>query len=75
LTAGDGPARGKTAGSLGDLVAYGLGVMRLSPEALWAMSLSELRAALRGARGEAGKGEAPARSALAELMRQFPDFT
>jgi uncharacterized phage protein (TIGR02216 family) len=51
----------------------GLGLLRLSPETFWAMTLRELDAALRGAFGRhAGKG-AMERSALSALMARYPD--
>lgn len=51
-------------------MAAGLGAMRLSPQAFWAMTPRELAAALRpGARTQG----APGRDDLAALMRRFPD--
>ena len=52
-------------------MAFGLGGLRLSPEAFWRMTPRELAAAMGGS--------APAhamsfeRGALARLMRDFPD--
>lgn len=51
-------------------MAAGLGAMRLSPQAFWAMTPRELAAALGpGARTHG----APRRDDLAALMRRFPD--
>lgn len=51
-------------------MAAGLGAMRLSPQAFWAMTPRELAAALGpGARTRG----APGRDDLAALMRRFPD--
>jgi len=52
-------------------MAFGLGHLRLSPEAFWRMTPRELAAAMGGAvRVVATSFE---RSALARLMREFPD--
>ena len=52
-------------------MAFGLGDLRLSPDAFWRMTPRELAAAMRGP----GHVVAPSleRSALARLMRDFPD--
>lgn len=55
------------------MIAFGLGTLRLSPDAFWAMSLPELRAAARGMRGEFSATDPLGRQALAALIRQFPD--
>jgi len=52
-------------------MAFGFGVLRLSPAAFWAMSPRELKAAHNGLFGRAG--EPLARSQLEDLMRAFPD--
>lgn len=45
----------------------GLGVLRLTPQAFWRVTLRELAAAL-------GEGATPlARTRFAELMQEFPD--
>lgn len=50
-----------------EIMRFGLGVMRLSPAALWAATPREIAAA-------AGPGgTAPGRGELAALMRRFPD--
>jgi uncharacterized phage protein (TIGR02216 family) len=54
-------------------MALGFGLLRLSPEAFWSMTLPELAAALRGIRGEAGLPAAPEVESLRMLMRLFPD--
>lgn len=51
------------------VIRFGLGRLRLNPDAFWALSLPELAAL-------AGGGEAPAhttRHRLAALMARFPD--
>ncbi|MCZ8375035.1 MAG: phage tail assembly chaperone [Beijerinckiaceae bacterium] len=55
----------------GELLAFGLGRLRLSPDAFWAMSLPEFRAAALGLFGP--PAFPPDRAALDALMRQFPD--
>ena len=56
-------------------MAFGLGVLRLSPDAFWAMSLREVMAAMDGAGIGAGASsvKAPDQADLARLMAQFPD--
>ncbi len=52
-------------------IGFGLGVLRLSPEAFWRMTPRELACAI-----EALRGPQPAaldRSALSHLMARFPD--
>ncbi|MFH1793144.1 MAG: rcc01693 family protein [Pseudomonadota bacterium] len=49
----------------------GLGLLRLSPEAFWAMTPRELDFAARAM--VPARPQPPARPALAALMRQFPD--
>lgn len=52
-------------------IGFGLGVLRLSPEAFWRMTPRELAAAI-----EAVRGPATARldrAGLQDLMRRFPD--
>jgi uncharacterized phage protein (TIGR02216 family) len=52
-------------------MAFGLGRLRLSSEAFWAMTPRELAAAMQPF---TPAGLAPAgRDALAQLMRDFPD--
>jgi uncharacterized phage protein (TIGR02216 family) len=52
-------------------IGFGLGVLRLPPEAFWRMTLRELACAIETVTG----GAAPTfeRAELAALMRQFPD--
>jgi uncharacterized phage protein (TIGR02216 family) len=50
---------------------FGLGVLRLSPNDFWAMSLPELHAAMLA--HSTAQGDAPDRAALERLLRQFPD--
>jgi uncharacterized phage protein (TIGR02216 family) len=54
-------------------MALGFGVLRLPPDAFWAMSLPELLAATRGLRGDFGRAPALGRPQLAALMARFPD--
>ncbi|WP_376767784.1 rcc01693 family protein [Segnochrobactrum spirostomi] len=51
-----------------DLIAFGLGVLKLAPEAFWRMTPRELAAVL-APRRTAG----PDRRALDTLMARFPD--
>lgn len=52
-------------------MALGFGLLRLSPQAFWAMTPIELERALRAA--GAVRSAPPDRSALTALMRAFPD--
>jgi uncharacterized phage protein (TIGR02216 family) len=52
-------------------MAFGLGVLRLSPRDFWSMTPRELASAAEGVYGR--KTGAPSRDALAALMRAFPD--
>ncbi len=52
-------------------MATGLGLLRLSPDAFWAMTPREMAAAMGALRGPAG--EAPNRARLAQLMQAYPD--
>lgn len=52
-------------------MAFGLGGLRLSPDAFWRMTPRELAAAMRGP-GQVAAASLE-RSALARLMRDFPD--
>lgn len=51
----------------------GLGVLRLSPEAFWAMTPREFDAAVRGAFGELDHAGPMTAGALDSLMQKFPD--
>ncbi|WP_084465886.1 MULTISPECIES: rcc01693 family protein [unclassified Aminobacter] len=53
-----------------DVIALGLGLLRLPPRDFWTMTPRELAHALRFLRGDQTP---PTRAALAELMRMFPD--
>ena len=53
-----------------DLMTFGLGVLRLPPEAFWSMTPREFECAARAHLGDAAPMDAPA---LARLMRRFPD--
>jgi uncharacterized phage protein (TIGR02216 family) len=53
------------------MIGFGLGILRLSPEAFWTMTPRELAHAIDAVRGPA---PAPlARGELAALMTRFPD--
>ena len=54
------------------LMRLGLGVLRLTPDAFWAMTPNELLAALQGA-GVAPIAGGMDRGALETLMAAFPD--
>lgn len=56
----------------GEAMAFGLGRLRLAPDAFWAMTPRELAAAHKGLCGRAHSG-APDRAGLDALMRSFPD--
>lgn len=53
-------------------MAAGFGLLRLSPDAFWAMTPKELSAALGVLAGPA-PGAPPSRNELMRLMRSFPD--
>lgn len=52
-------------------MAFGFGVLRLSPTAFWSMTPRELAAAANGVYGR--RAVAPSRRTFDELMRAFPD--
>lgn len=52
-------------------MAFGLGRLRLSPDAFWSMTPRELAAAMQPWRPRAAR--AVGRDALAQLMNEFPD--
>ncbi|PSC04521.1 phage tail assembly chaperone [Alsobacter soli] len=54
-------------------MAFGLGVLRLTPGAFWRMTPRELAAAAEGVFGRRRGTAPPTRAALADLMRLFPD--
>lgn len=52
-------------------IGFGLGVLRLPPEAFWKMTPRELALAIRAVTGRA---DAPiARDVFTQLMRRYPD--
>lgn len=51
------------------MIAFGYGVLRLPPDAFWAMTPRELAAVLR----LAGADDPPGRDMLDDLMSRFPD--
>jgi len=53
-------------------MAFGLGVLKLSPTAFWRATPRELSAAA-AAMMPSGHVSAPSRSRLSALMQQFPD--
>lgn len=54
-------------------MAMGFGLLRLSPQAFWAMTPRELERAMSVL--GAARTEAPGKVRLAELMKMFPDQT
>jgi uncharacterized phage protein (TIGR02216 family) len=58
-----------------EMMAFGLGLLRLSPDAFWGLTFPEFRAAARGLRGEAGLAEPLPRGAFTALMQRFPDHS
>lgn len=54
-----------------EAIGFGLGVLRLPPDAFWNMTPRELAFAIAAIRG--AQPHAPARSSLDRLMRQYPD--
>lgn len=56
-----------------EAMRFGLGVLRLSPDAFWAMTPRELAAAWAGALGARGGGERLTRTDLQALQMRFPD--
>jgi uncharacterized phage protein (TIGR02216 family) len=54
-----------------DAIGFGLGVLRLSPDAFWSMTPRELAFAIRALRGPAH--EPMERAAFDGLMAKFPD--
>lgn len=53
-------------------MAFGLGVLRLNPEAFWRMTPREVSAAYEGVNGKAPPGPLD-HAAFAALMMLFPD--
>ena len=54
-----------------DAIGFGLGVLKLPPDAFWRMTPRELAHAIRGARGD--MMPPIARGEFDALMRAFPD--
>ncbi|CAH1656776.1 conserved hypothetical protein [Hyphomicrobiales bacterium] len=54
-------------------MAFGLGVLRLAPADLWAMTPRELAAAVEGQGGGGARSVPLGRGRLARLMAAFPD--
>jgi uncharacterized phage protein (TIGR02216 family) len=54
-----------------EAIGFGLGVLRLSPDAFWKMTPRELALAIRAATGRSGTSLA--RETFDELMKRFPD--
>jgi uncharacterized phage protein (TIGR02216 family) len=52
------------------LIGFGLGVLRLSPDAFWRMTPRELAYAIDAATGGTEQMD---RTALSDLMNRFPD--
>jgi uncharacterized phage protein (TIGR02216 family) len=57
-----------------EAIGFGLGVLRLSPQAFWAMTPRELALAIRAATSAATSAATPLqRGDLADLMKRYPD--
>ncbi|WDR02754.1 phage tail assembly chaperone [Devosia algicola] len=54
-----------------NVMQFGFGVLKLSPEALWTMTPRELAAAMRG--GQRTSASPLVRSELTRLMELYPD--
>jgi uncharacterized phage protein (TIGR02216 family) len=55
-----------------EAIGFGLGVLRLAPDAFWAMTPRELAAAINAVHGRTGTTPL-ARGDLDRLMQAFPD--
>jgi uncharacterized phage protein (TIGR02216 family) len=53
-----------------DAIGFGLGVLRLSPDAFWRMTPRELAYAIETT---TGRGRPLARATLRDLMKRYPD--
>jgi uncharacterized phage protein (TIGR02216 family) len=51
-------------------IGFGLGVLRLAPQQFWSMTPRELGYAIEAI---TGRGSAPNRTTLAQLMQRYPD--
>jgi len=58
-----------------EVMAFGLGVLRLPSDTFWAMTLRELEAAASGAFGPPSLWEPLTRRAFKFLMTTYPDTT
>ncbi|MEM8749417.1 MAG: phage tail assembly chaperone [Pseudomonadota bacterium] len=56
-----------------EMMTFGFGVLKLSSNAFWALSLRELNAALKA--HMPGHTDRPSAAALQALMRRFPDIS
>ncbi|MGQ0671670.1 MAG: phage tail assembly chaperone [Hyphomicrobium sp.] len=54
-------------------MAFGLGVLRLPPEAFWAMTLPEMQTAISGLLGPTSHDRLPTGAELKAMMARFPD--
>jgi len=52
------------------MIAFGLGTLRLAPDALWALTPRELALVIEA---RSGLAQTPDRDALNRLMQAFPD--
>lgn len=57
-----------------ELMAFGLGHLRLSSKEFWSLSLRELDAAIEGRLGKNKTYASVTRNQLLELMREHPDY-
>ncbi|HVV63284.1 MAG TPA: rcc01693 family protein [Pseudolabrys sp.] len=53
-----------------EAIGFGLGVLKLSPDAFWRLTPRELAFAIEGA---TGRGPPLDRAALADMMTRYPD--
>jgi uncharacterized phage protein (TIGR02216 family) len=53
-----------------EAIGFGLGVLKLSPDAFWRMTPRELALAIEAVRG---RGAPLGRAAFEDLMRRYPD--
>ena len=54
-----------------EVLSVGLGVLKLAPNILWAMTLPEFQAAVRGHSGDVGRGPSIARATFEDMMKKI----
>ncbi len=55
------------------LMAFGLGYLKLAPHVFWSMTLREMDSAIEGCFGKTMKPGFPSRLAVNDLMAEYPD--